>query len=94
VDPVIVKGVAESPFPNTYSAGILDAIKVIRAHIPSITDDMDEGEEEPWTDLWPRDDMGDYVGDKRVCHCGLVLDGYYEYVEHLIEMLGGKGMVG
>ena len=63
------------------------AIAIIKAHIPSITQDMDDGVLEPWTDLYPRDELGDYVGDKRVCHCGLVLDGYYEYVDHLKEML-------
>ena len=66
---------------------LTDPIEVIKAHIPSITQDMDDGELEPWTDLYPRDELGDYVGDKRVCHCGLVLDGYYEYVDHLKEML-------
>jgi len=82
MDPIIVKGVAESPFPNTYAMAILDAVKVIKAHIPSITDEMDEDQ-----DLYPRDELGDYIGDQRICRCGLAIDGFYDYVEHLKEML-------
>lgn len=89
-DPELLRRARESAFPNTFGEGVLAALDVIRRHIPSITDAMDEGEEEPWIDLWPRDDMGDYVGDKRVCHCGLVLDGYYEYIDHLAELLSGQ----
>ena len=61
------------------------AIAIIKAHIPSITAEMDEDD-----DLWPKDEMGDYCGDNRVCHCGLKLEGYYDYVDHLITMLGGE----
>ena len=64
-----------------------DPVAVINAHIPSVTQDMDDGELEPWIGLEPRDELGDYIGDMRVCHCGLVIDGYYDYVEHLKEML-------
>jgi hypothetical protein len=86
MDPIIARGVAESPFPNTYSTAILDALKVIKAHIPSVTDEMDAGEGE-YADLWPRDDMGDYIGDQRICACGRRIDGFYDYVDHLKEVL-------
>jgi hypothetical protein len=65
---------------------IKDPVTILDQHIPSITDEMDAGEGE-WEDLWPRDEMGDYIGDKRVCRCGVVLDGFYEYVDHLKEVL-------
>ena len=61
---------------------LTDPIAIINAHIPSITDEMDED-----PDMLPKDDIGDYCGDQRVCHCGVQIDGYYDYVEHLKEML-------
>jgi len=59
-----------------------DIARIIRDHAPSITDEMDHD-----LDLWPKDDIGDYCGDKRICACGRHIDGYYDYVEHLKEML-------
>lgn len=64
----------------------------IKAHIPSITEEMDAGEGKWGTEdtfLYPRDDEGNYIGDKRVCACGVELDGFYEYVDHLIAVFGG-----
>lgn len=87
MDPILVEGVAKTPFPNTYSTAVLDVIKVIRAHVPSITRAIEEEED------WPLDLDGEYIGDKRECRCGLRLDGFYEYVDHLIELLGGQGIV-
>lgn len=56
----------------------------IKAHIPSVTDEMDRD-----PDLYPKDDMGDYAGDERECACGLRVHGFYEYVDHLIAVFGG-----
>lgn len=58
------------------------AISIIKQHIPSITDEMDEDDV-----LTPRWDDGDYAGDQRVCACGREIDGYYDYVDHLAEVL-------
>lgn len=58
----------------------MDPTRILRTHTPSVTDEMDRD-----PDLWPKDDIGDYVGDQRVCACGEWIDGYYSYVEHLIE---------
>ena len=59
-----------------------DPVAIIDKHIPSVTDEMDHDE-----GLFPKDDIGDYVGDQRECACGRHIDGYYDYVEHLKEML-------
>jgi hypothetical protein len=60
---------------------------ILDKHIASVTSEMDAGEGE-WTDLdGPRDDIGDYIGDQRQCACGRHIDGFYEYVEHLKEVL-------
>jgi len=84
MDPIIIKGMAEAPFPNTYSTALLDVIKVIDQHIPSMSM-SNEGE---INDLASR--FGDVYEDCdaadlaiRTCHCGQKIDGFYEYVDHL-----------
>lgn len=71
------------------------AVGIIQQHIPSLTDmaeividgryeDQNNDMENPW-------DWAEFAF--RVCHCGLPIDGYYEYVDHLIAVLkrgGGK----
>lgn len=90
MDPIITRGVAESPFPNTYSSGVLDARNVIKAHVPSLTD---LAAEVILTRLTDDDtDVADLA--VRQCACGLMLDGYYEYVDHVVELLGGESFLG
>ena len=66
-----------------------DIARIIRDHTPSITDAMDRD-----PDLFPKDDIGDYCGDERECACGEHIDGFYEYIEHLIAVFGGEELGG
>jgi hypothetical protein len=66
-----------------------DIALILRDHTASITDEMDRD-----PDLWPKDDEGNYNGDLRVCACGLAVDGFYEYTEHLIAVFGGDTLEG
>ena len=93
MDAIIVKGVAESPFPNTYSGAILDAVKVINAHIPSLSDE-DETEVVRLASnaLFNDGDVADLA--VRTCSCGVHLDGFYQYVDHLVAMFGGESHIG
>jgi hypothetical protein len=59
-----------------------DPVAIIDKHIPSITDEMDED-----PDMLPKDDIGDYCGDQRKCACGRHIDGYYDFMDHLKEVL-------
>jgi hypothetical protein len=66
-----------------------EAIAIIEKHIPSITNAIEE--EEVDSPLWEVTNelymiLG-YAGPKRECSCGQRLDGFYEYVDHLKEML-------
>ena len=90
MDPIITKGVAEAPFPNTYSVAILDAIKVINAHVPSLSD-------KNWKEITgllldPESDCADLA--IRTCACGARIDGFYQYVDHLVALLGGESHIG
>lgn len=58
----------------------------IRQHMPSITERVEELALERDPEAFDLD--GDYVGSIRECHCGLIVEGYYEYADHLIEVLG------
>lgn len=70
------------------------AITIIQEHIPSLTDtaetmiesryeDQNEDMENPW-------DWADFA--YRQCSCGIYVDGFYEYVDHLVAVLReGKG---
>jgi hypothetical protein len=88
MDPVITKGVAESPFPITYSAAVLDVVKVIRAHFPSLTT---EAEAEIDRRYLEAGEEGLAYADAayRICACGQPIDGFYEYVHHLVVLFGG-----
>lgn len=60
------------------------AIETIKQHIPSISD---EDEQDIIDNLFD-DDVAGLA--RRTCHCGLRIDGFYEYVEHLIDLFGGS----
>lgn len=75
----------QSAFPNTFREGVRAARETIEHHIPSITDRIEEWAVE--SDPYAFDDDGDYIGMARDCHCGKFIEGYYEYVDHLTEVL-------
>lgn len=62
------------------------AIKIIEAHIPSLTDAAEAEIERRFLDA---DEEGlDYADAAyRVCACGKPIDGFYEYADHLKEVL-------
>jgi len=67
---------------------------LIRKHIPSITETI-ENEEYGLArrhDPEAFDMDGDYIGSMRECHCHVIVDGYYEYVDHLIDELEKAGL--
>jgi len=73
--------------------GIEDAISIINEHIPSLTDEDDRRLDE----LRYNSDV-DHFGQPRyenadlairTCACGVKIDGFYEYVDHLKEVLSG-----
>lgn len=56
---------------------------VINDHIPSLSDEADD---EMWRIYGTSDfDMADFA--VRDCRCGLRIDGFYEYIDHLKAML-------
>ena len=55
--------------------------EIIKAHIPSITPRIEREYD------YPLDTDGEYIGDVRECACGVILDGFYEYVEHLLGLM-------
>jgi hypothetical protein len=75
-----------SPDAPDYSAE--SAIAVLKEHIPSITDD----DERVMGSLNVFDEQFDYADYAlRTCHCGVKIEGYYEYVDHLEEVFRGAG---
>ncbi len=75
---------------------LLDRIETVSSlidqHIPSLTDDDDD---EIDTLRFGRFGLHGNLNDNaelaiRTCHCGVRIDGYYEYVEHLKEVLNGS----
>ena len=64
-------------------------IAIIDAHIPSLTD-----EDEDYIDNSARLYVSDPGIERdaadlavRTCHCGVAIDGYYEFVDHLKDVL-------
>lgn len=79
-----------SPFPNTFRMGVQAAIEVIEQHIPSLTDEDESLIEDHARDwLFPDPGFKSDAADLalRTCHCGVKIDGFYEYVDHLKEVL-------
>jgi hypothetical protein len=73
----------KSAFPNTFRAGVAAAISIIDQHIPSLTDEDDDAIAAVMKE-WDLD-YGDLA--IRTCACGVKIDGFYEYVDHLKEVL-------
>jgi len=68
-------------------------IKTIREHIPSLTDEDDAAITDRILDQI--DSRSGDEGDNadlalRTCMCGVKIDGYYSYVDHLITVFGGE----
>jgi hypothetical protein len=69
---------------------------LLRQHIPSITDELElELEEKRFNsdvDRYgqPAVDVADLA--VRICHCGVRIEGFYEYVDHLEEVLAKEGL--
>lgn len=63
-------------------AGILDE------HTPSLTDEDEDEIRERALGLGLLMEGGSYEGDlaRRTCACGVKIDGFYEYVDHLKEV--------
>jgi len=63
---------------------------IISAHIPSLSD---EDEQMILDSMFGMDtDVADLA--KRTCACGQAIDGYYDYVDHLIALFGGVTFYG
>jgi hypothetical protein len=65
--------------------------EIIRDHIPSLTDEDEEEILNLATNVIGTDELD--VADLaiRTCHCGKRIDGFYEYADHLIEVMS-KGL--
>jgi len=62
-----------------------DCIAIIDAHIPSLTDE-DEDLIYERTTRWDEDvTAADYA--LRTCHCGQHIDGFYDFVDHIKDVL-------
>ena len=61
-------------------------LAVLRDHIPSITDEIEE--ELIALQLDTDSDVSDLA--LRVCHCGERVDGFYEYVSHLRKVFNER----
>jgi len=64
----------------------MTAIEIIKAHIPSLTDENAEEINALAANLdYDGPDAADYA--IRTCSCGQRIDGFYEYVNHLASVL-------
>jgi hypothetical protein len=79
----------QAAFPNTFRQGWNAAVAIIDQHIPSLTDQDDVEIDERIGRLRfdPDDDSGNEDLALRTCACGANIDGFYEYVDHLKEVL-------
>lgn len=69
-------------------------IATLRRHIPSLTDEDDDTiiARSLWKDGGEIADSADLA--VRTCACGVRIDGFYEYVDHLISVFGGESHYG
>jgi hypothetical protein len=65
-------------------------IKTIKEHIPSLTDENDA----EIVELAFDGGSGAEDWAIRTCPCGARIDGYYQYVDHLITVFGGESHLG
>lgn len=71
----------------TDAVGLYDYIagKVFDAHTPNLTEE-DEGK---INDIVMLDTYEDFISDlaKRTCSCGFPIDGYYDYIGHIKQVV-------
>ena len=68
-------------------------IATIKEHVPSLSD-VDETVivQSAGNALFGDGDVADLA--VRTCSCGRGIDGFYEYVDHLIAVFGGESHIG
>jgi hypothetical protein len=71
-----------NPDDDSIDTCIEEIVAIIRAHTPNLTDEDEEEITQRWVDS---DDVSDSA--IRTCSCGLRLEGFYAYQEHLVEVL-------
>jgi len=75
---------------QAWADGLAAAISIIDQHTPSIeNDDADEMDALDASGSLDADDWGNFA--RRTCACGVKIDGFYEYVDHLKTVLGAAG---
>lgn len=68
-------------------------IKVIEAHVPNLSDENEsENALNASNALFGDGDIADAA--IRTCACGERVDGFYQYVDHLIAVFGGESHLG
>jgi len=85
--------VSDEPY-NPVKAVVIDTIK---AHIPSLSDEDEEAIHEKvvnytFSRLKDDEDLADFA--IRTCACGVRVDGFYQYADHLISIFGGESHFG
>jgi hypothetical protein len=70
-------------------------LAILAAHTPSITDRAEEADPDRYeaTKL-DRYGFGEYIGMYRECRCRVIIEGYYEFVDHLRELIEAKDEAG
>ena len=70
--------------------GVGAAVSLISEHIPSLTDENVEEINLAIFNMAFEEKGVDHADLAiRTCHCGVKIDGFYEYVDHLKEVLSG-----
>ena len=72
------------------SDGLAEARRRLDQHTPSITEKAEQADPNgSELVILANKEFGfyEYDGAYRECACGVILDGYYEYVDHLKEVL-------
>lgn len=68
-------------------------IETIKQHVPSLSDyDEIEVTRLASAALFGDGDVADLA--LRTCACGTAIDGFYQYVDHLIAVFGGESHLG
>lgn len=89
--------------PDYFRSITVERVKeTILAHVPSLTDKAEEAINEKvallvaesfgYTHAAAEIDTADLA--IRECACGVLVDGYYQYVDHLLAVFGGESHIG
>jgi hypothetical protein len=75
-----------------------EVIKTIHAHVPSLSDsddrELDERRYNSDVDRYGQQAVDNADLALRTCSCGVHLDGFYQYVDHLTAVFGGESHIG